>query len=292
MTKLHVYSNCATGGLYRSLALLCPDLKVGATEIGPARANPEATRANMLAASRLVLLPQARDIALELIGPEALAQRIVIEVPGFFFAGYHPDCCYVWSSKGFPVNTRFGAYHSLIALTAWRMGLSVARTAALYDARTYAAAGYLDIWDKQHHLLVATFAAAGIDIAADVLRWSRRGCFMHTFNHPHVACLFDVARAIAPRLDTRVVDFPTPPHDNLAANAIFPCYPEIATHAGARGSLLFKLTKAEKVVDLEEFIELSFHTYRQHSARDLNLDATDEARAEALTAWLKQRIAA
>ena len=292
MTKLHVYSNCATGGLYRSLALLCPDLKVGATEIGPAKADPDTTRANMLAASRLVLLPQARDLALDLIGPEALAQRIVIEVPGFHFAGYHPDSCYVWSQRGFPVNTRFGAYHSLIAVVAWRMGLSVAQTAALYTRQTYQAAGYFDVWDTQHHLLVATFAAAGIDIAADVLRWSRQGCFMHTFNHPHVACLFDVARAIAPRLDTRVVDFPTPPHDNLAVNAIFPCYPDIAAHAGARGSLLFKLTKAEKVVDLEGFIDLSFNTYSQHPKRDLNLDATNQARADVLTAWLTQGAAA
>ena len=292
MTKLHVYSNCATTGLARSLALLCPDLKVDATAIGPAKTDHEKTRADMLAASRLVLLPQARQMAQDLIGAQALAQRIAIDVPGFFFSGYHPDCCYIRSRKGYPVNTRFGAYHSLIALVAWRMGLSVAQAAALYNGRTYAAAGYLDLWDKQRQLLVASFATAGIDIAADVLRWSRRGCFMHTFNHPHVACLFDVARAIAPQLDTRVVDFPTPPGDTLSDNAIFPCYPEIAANAGTRGSLLFKLSKRDEVVDLEGFLTLSFYTYERHAAEDLNLDPGDEARAQTLTRWLTQEAAA
>ena len=292
MSKLHVISNCATDGLSRSLSLLCPDLEVGSTEITAAQADHDKTRADLMAASRLVLLPQARQMAQNLIGAQAMADRIVIEVPGFFFAGYHPDCCYVRSSKGYPVNTRFGAYHSRIALVAWRMGLSVPQAAALYTGRTYAAAGYLDAWDKQRQLLVASFATAGIDIAADVLRWSRRGCFMHTVNHPHVACLFDVARALAPRLDTRVVDFPTPPADNLAANAIFPCYPEIAANTGTRGSLLFKLSKRDTVVDLTEFLTLSFFTYDRHQSPDLNLDPGDEARAAALTDWLKQEAAA
>ena len=270
MTKIHVISNCATWGITRSLKVICPDLDIGMTEITAAQADKDATRLALTEADQLVLLPQARNLALELIGPEALAAKTVVDVPGFYFSGYHPDVCYVRSAKGYPVNTRFSAYHSVICLSAFLHGLSVEQTVKLYNAQTYAACGYFDEWDKQRNLLVATFAKAGLDIAPLMLRWSRTGCFMHTVNHPHVQCLFDVARVIASKLDTRVQDFYRAPADNLGNNAIYPCYPEIAENCGIHGSTLFKLTKADEVVDLKGFIELSFYTYSRHPREDLN----------------------
>jgi hypothetical protein len=51
---------------------------------------------------------------------------------------------------------------------------------------------------------------------------------------------------------------------------IYPCYPEIAENCGIHGSTLFKLTKADEVVDLKGFVELSFYTYSRHPREDLN----------------------
>jgi hypothetical protein len=262
--------------------VFCPDLDIGMTEITGARADKDAARAALTAADRLVLLPRARDFVVELIGADALAAKTVVDVPGFYFSGYHPDVCYVRSSKGDHVKTRFGAYHSVICLSAFLHGLSVEQTVKLYNAQTYAACGYFGEWDKQRNLLLATFAKAGLDIAAPMLRWSRGGCFMHTVNHPHVQCLFDVARVIAAKLDTRTVDFYRSPADSLGNNSIYPCYPEIAENCGVTGSTLFKLNKKDEVVDLAGFIELSFYTYSRHPREDLNFSPEYSAKAAAM----------
>lgn len=267
MKKVIVVSNCTTNGISRSLKLLCPELTVDAYDLHKAVENLDAFLKVAKTSDAILGIPQA----IQNLKPMKLPNVELKMFPSFYFAGYHPDLCYVQTKKGQMIHTEFGAYHSTFCFTAFCNGLSVDDAIALYTPVNYEKSGYFSEWDQQRDNMISAFKACDIDIGGRYLSWVRSGCFMYSVNHPMVHCLFDLSRELAKGLGVATNDYALPPSDNLRNGAVFPCYPEIAEAHGAQGNYLFKLVNQDRVLSLREFVQLSYDTYSSYSLENLKI---------------------
>ena len=192
---------------------------------------------------------------------EQSPSSIFLTLPNFYFDGYHPDACYVYNNNNEQVNSPVGPYNSLIAVSAFKADLSLEETLSLYC-------------EKRMKIVIFSSNMRGVRILIDPLQsknsirdsfrqWSKKGCFMHSFNHPQVGCLVDIAKKFAELHFGLDKDFPIVLPDQLAASAILPCYPKIADRRGTSGSFMFKLPSEYRYIDLPTFLSGSFKQYEQ-----------------------------
>ena len=181
----------------------------------------------------------------------------VWRVPSFNFPGYHPDHCNL-SEIGGPLRGN----HSAIAFAAFRCGLDVKQTVALYRENIFAAMGYLDHWEAARAGFLARYTRAGFEMKQAFLEWSRCGPFAYIPAHPRIACLRDLAKAVLVRADMEIKKTNVVPYDVMANAVIYPVYPEIASCLGIRGDYFFKLPTEYRLIGLREFIEGEFAFYQ------------------------------
>ncbi len=262
-----VVANCQTVGLANCLSLLRPDAQIEACNLWELKKNLRRWKARLPQYDRIIAAPEVESFGL----PHLIGQSHVTCLPGVVFSGYHPDLCYITHGRKFlkgPVDD----YHSLIAITAFKLGLSPAQTEPLFRQDVFHRLGYFDVWNPQREQLLDTFKNAGLDIRDEFLRWVRRGPFMYSINHPRIEVLYGLARMVAGQGSGACRDGGTLPHDNLANSPVFPVYPEIAEQLGLPdGSLLFKPLGEYRLLSLHEFIERCFSVYAQHEKDSLEL---------------------
>lgn len=223
----------------------------------------------------------------------ALRDRMpsIIPMPSVVFSGFHPDTIYILdpTRNGRPLESATGPYHSALALYGYLAGLTAERTIALFNTNVFRALGYFDIWQPAAEEFLASTRASGLDMSTEFLRWSRRGCFMYSMNHPKAFVLADVARALLVRekLPVHDVDFDDFAVDDIVRGSVFPVYPQIAEHYGHLGSYTFKLANyrlSRTVGDfmtLRAFVESSFAIYAKHARPQLQHHRTE--------AWLADK---
>jgi Polysaccharide biosynthesis enzyme WcbI len=193
----------------------------------------------------------------------------IIRFPLVTFAGFHPDIIGINKT---PDGSRIvfgpmGPYHSAIVLFAFRAGFSVDEAEALFDRAVFNILGYFDMWEPACAGFLAHAKATGTDLSGDIVRWTRRGCFMHTVNHPKAYVLFDIARSMLARvgISTADLNFDDYAFDPLASNYVCPVYEPIAESLGIKGSYLFKQNRGIRrrggFLLLRQFIEESYRTY-------------------------------
>ncbi|RQV20630.1 hypothetical protein DF039_12380 [Burkholderia cenocepacia] len=185
-------------------------------------------------------------------------------VPSVWFGGYHPDVCLV-TKDGAAVKTPLDDYNSIVAIASYKKGLSVAEAVKRFNANTYRAAGYFDIWALEKSHILPRWKSMGYDLAPAFRRWSMRGAFMFSGNHPHIACLYDIATHVtrAAGFEPVVGDESLLPHDNLKHGPIYPVYPEIGEALGVQGSYWFKRPNRYGLLSLEQFVAESYASYAQ-----------------------------
>jgi hypothetical protein len=203
-----------------------------------------------------------------------------IVYPTLLFGGYHPDSIFVYdrSKRDAFVWGPIGQHHSAIALFAYRTGLSAEAALRLYEPEVFEMLGYFDLWSAAGVQLLENAKSHALDLQADFLRWTRRGCFMYTINHPKPHVFFDIARHLldAAGIATEPVDFDTYAIDDLARDVVFPVYPAIADRFGISGSYIFKAAQHSpgglnlgSFYDLPGFLRQSYRVYARHNANDL-----------------------
>ena len=203
----------------------------------------------------------------------------VSSIPSIVFSGFHPDTIYILDPTrgGLPIEGPTGPYHSAIALYAYLRGMSVDQTEALYSEALFEALGYFDVWEDSSREFLHFASAAGLDLSADLVRWSRAGVFMYSMNHPKAFVLFDVAKALLKKAGVPFtpVEFDDFAVDDIVRGAVFPVYPEIAERYGHRGSYLFKRSnyrlarEVGQFDDLHSYVEGSFAVYARHQRAQL-----------------------
>ena len=279
--RIAVVGNCQSFGIAYGMKLLVPHAHVDRFTI----VRKGATSLDMLART---LSNYDHVFSLEFQpgfvrggGWEELKARLpaVAPIPSIVFSGFHPDTIYILdpTRSGFPVEGPTGPYHSAIALFAWLRGMNVDQTVALFGEPLFEALGYFDVWQDSAHEFLELARTSGLDLSAELVRWSRSGPFMYSMNHPKAHVLFDVAKALLTRagVKTGPVEFADFAVDDIVRGVVFPVYPEIAERYGHRGSYLFKRANYRlarnigQFDDLRAYVEGSFAAYAKHERAQL-----------------------
>ena len=198
-------------------------------------------------------------------------------MPRIAYSGFHPDIDYVEDSQGNRVFGPMGGYHSSIAFWGWKNALSVSATLDLFREEVYESLGYFEYVSASRELLVSEGEQTCVPLAKLMEKWSQRGCWMYSMNHPKLLCLADVARAVLER-----EGFETLPgveefvDDDMGSDAVMPMYPEVASKLGLVGHYLFKRGTdvtmrglPVPMLSLRQFVEESFVAYSKHSREEL-----------------------
>lgn len=254
--RIGIISNCQVYGLVNSFSVLLKDGK--AVGIPVSRVEDEF---RVVKDCDIVYVPG--DFRERI--PDEIWNRLkdrVRPIPYIFFDAYHPDMTYA-RYRGEPLKGCLDSYHSLICICAWKAGMTPNEAVRLFNGRTYKVLGYLDGWGEAAANLLSTFGDNDIDLRDRFIAWARREPFMHTYDHPKVYCLYDIARAAMDRDGIPRHDYAyCPVHDNLQQGVHFPAYPEIAERYGVRGSYTFKRFHEYRTMDLEDFVRESFEAYK------------------------------
>lgn len=256
--KWLVMSNCQTFGLASSLALLCPHIHVDICDIFSLYTHTQVWKDKFPEYSRLIVNPEMQGDG----HVDFSIMPNVTWVPGLAFAGFHPDLLYI-RLDGKPIKSPMDDYHSLLIYCSFKLGFDQIKTRKLFCEETYKKIGYYTRWDEESRELIDLFMPFGIDLRSDLVKWMRKGNFMHSVNHPKMHALHAMATIVAKNLvGDQIVLSDIIPHDNLISGPVYPVFPEIAERYGAGiGSYVFKAALAANVMSLEDFIAGSFQAY-------------------------------
>lgn len=289
--RIAVVGNCQARGVAAAVEVLVPQARVTLMPLGRLRRDHASIEALMRTYAGFdhvftqavppSFLPAGDYTRLDTLG----ARRVLY--PTIVFPAFHPDMIYVGAvgnlAEAHLVPSPMGHYHSAIALFAYLRGLDEARTARLFREDVMEALGYLDGWASATGDLLRTAGEVGFDLGPALRRWTRRGPFMHVFNHPRLPVLADLARGLVARAglgepEVAVEDYLA---DDLARDVVWPVYPAVAERYGVTGSTIFKAKprgSAPPVIhDLPGFIAASFAVYRMQAPAALT--------APRLAAW-------
>jgi Polysaccharide biosynthesis enzyme WcbI len=202
-----------------------------------------------------------------------------ILLPTLIFTGFHPDQVYVHDAAkaGPPINGPIGPYHSALAFFAYRAGLPVEAALRLFKREVFEIVGYFDVWNGATEALLDEGQRFALDFREDLLRWTRRGCFMYSSLHPKPFVFFDYARQLMRKagIPMQMVNYDDYAVDDLVRGAVYPVYPEIAESYGIQGSYVFKGAnfafelRLGRFWNLREFVTDCYRTYAKYQADEL-----------------------
>jgi hypothetical protein len=164
-------------------------------------------------------------------------------IPIIVFPAFHPDAIYA----GDITNARrllkspLRDYNSALVLFGFLEKLSADQTVRLFQEDAFRLVGYLDTWESAQAALLHLGREASYDLTADLLRWTRRGVFMHVINHPRMFVINDLARGLLAKAGVGFDDCDLDAYagDEIVRLGAWPVYPPIAAQFGAEGSYVF-----------------------------------------------------
>ena len=258
MERWLLISNCQTAGLATSIQLLNRGIQVLAVDVWHYLADEPKWNAMMQDCSRVVVAPEVEHM-IEGRLPDV---PVLTRLPALSFSAYHPDLCYINGYAG-TVSGPLGHYHSLIAFSGYKQGLSPQDTMALFNAKLYEQCGYFDYWEPEKQRTHKLFKDHGIDISSRFIHWGRHGSFMHSSDHPKIETVYEISRCFLSSLDIEIQSNEFRPIDGLVNGACWPVYPEIGEVLGVEGSYIFKRNLAFSQISLADFINESYGVYEQ-----------------------------
>lgn len=299
--RIALIGNCQAAAIGRAIRLLRPGAEIrylSAGTLGRRRIRPDQLVMDLAGYDYVF----AQRINSGHVGPEhyaALAERgqSFRPVPAMVFAAFHPDLVYVGgpgTAHPVYVDSPVGHYHSALALYGYLAGFTPPETLRLFRRDVFAFLGYLDLWRYAQDTLLELGREAGIDLAGDLVRWARRGCFMHSVNHPKMFVLADIARVLLRDAQIDFADYELDSFlvDDLSLKGMWPVYEAVGRHYGVPGSEMFLAQRLDRrsaaparVYSLPDFLAASFALYRTLPRQALTSDrvetwlASDQLRA-------------
>jgi hypothetical protein len=200
-------------------------------------------------------------------------------LPTIIFTGFHPDQIYIPDrpNREETINGPLGPYHSALALFAYLAGLPVDSALRLFRREVFDTVGYFDVWNGASEALLKEGQKFSLDFSEDLLRWTRRGCFMYSSIHPKPYVFFDFARQLMRKagVPTRPVNFDDYAVDDLVRGVVYPVYPEIGEFYGIPGSYVFKGANFSlglglgEFWDLRQFVSECYRVYAKYQPNQL-----------------------
>lgn len=194
----------------------------------------------------------------------------VFYFPVIAFPAFHPDMTYLRGKrrrgKFETITGPMVSYHSSIAIFGFVKGLTVDQILTFYNPFVYSKLGYIDSWKESRDLLLEEGLKVDMPLNALFASWSKRGCFMHSFNHPDLKVIADIAFTLLKKANIEVVNADPSRFldDPLQAMPVWPIYPGIASRLGLTGDYAFKMHRPHGVIDLCTFIEESYANYTSY----------------------------
>ena len=222
-------------------------------------------------------------------------------IPVIVFPAFHPDLVYVGDmtdlSGRLHVRSPIGPYNSALALYGYLSDLSVEQTLRLFHPDSYGRLGYLGLWEGSASGLLKLGRDAGYDLADDLARWSRRGVFMHSTNHPKMFVACDLARGLLARAGIAFADLDLESYvqDELLLQGSWPVYPAVAELFGVTGGYLFvgrteRRNASRQAFALGPFVAASFERYARKRRAELGCARVESWLADdAIRAALRER---
>lgn len=299
-TRLHVIGNCQAQAVAHAMRMLLPEADVAFTSVfGIGRryrrlAHLVAATEGCEAVFATGFAAPFRDGGFE----ELRAAVPLVPIPTIVFPAYHPDAVYVGSHTGTPglVYGPMGGHHSAIALYGFLEGLDLEATLRLFRRETYRRLGYLDLWEESVASLAELGRHAGYPLDDAIVRWSRRGCFMHGINHPKIHVAADLARGLLGKAGIAYEECDLDGYlpDDFIRSGTWPVYGPIGEHYGVPASDLFlkaptRKTGPARTMSYRSFVAASFASYRTRERARLVSDRVEGWRA---TEAVRQDLAA
>jgi ABC-type polysaccharide/polyol phosphate transport system ATPase subunit len=291
-----VLGNCQARPFASCLQALCPEITFMGVELSSllvqgCMRRDRNLRARLDQYEWLVAHPEAARLIVDNF-PD-LGERVT-RFPNVTFSAYHPDLVYVHATSDSISKHLYGPlghYNSAIALWGYQNRLSIDETVGLFNERTYETLGYFQFWQSSRQSLVNDGTDADMPLQDSVDRWSHRGVFMYSINHPKMSVFADIGEVVLRRLQLPRVRQAGDYADNEFVRApIWPVYPEVATRLGLEGGdYLFKVPedayapdKPVVMLDLREFVGQSFNTFSQYRRDNLRCERLQSGRFKAL----------
>lgn len=298
-TKILLLGNCQVRPLARLMQAMLGDAEATAIELLPEtlRCLDERDKdlSQLIHESELIFVHLHGEAmrTLEIKYPQDFGK--VRRVPRISYSGFHPDIDYVEDSKLKHIVGPLGSYQSSIAFFGWKNSLSIEETLRLFREDVYESLGYFEYGRASMELLLSERELTGIRLESMVDRWSKRGCWMHSMNHPKLFTLADLARTLLEReiLETipGVEEFVD---DEMSLEAVWPMYPEVARRFGLTGHYLFKRPAdanmrgmAIPLMSLEQFIAESFAAFSKYPKDELQCHRLSSKRFQELKSRLE-----
>lgn len=284
--RLAILGNCQAMALARCINAIADGIAATGTDIYSAPGLEGIDLAAVLANNDLLLV-HPNHLLQQAINARCAHERNRIRtVPAIAFPAYHPDLVYVVHSSG----KRFSEgplsdYNSSLALYGWRKGMGTTQVLELFTEEVYGKLGFFEYWESSRDTLLKNAEILDYSLKESFNAWTRRGCFMHSINHPKYFALADLARMVLRRLGIGI--WPIGEefiYDHFVDGPVWPVYPEIGRRLGIEGHYLFKQRKSAqvpekpvKVLDLEEFVRQSLEAFSRYDKKDLVCDRLDSA---------------
>jgi Polysaccharide biosynthesis enzyme WcbI len=282
MSKIAVLGNCQAAGFAASLRTWMPDATVQAkseANLSVDGAEKNSAFVDFLAECDVIFLQEmfrSKYLSPDLIDKIAGETRTTL-YPRIIHTGFHPDCIYVHKGNQY-VRTPMGQYNSALGLAGFLEGLSVQRTAGLFNKYSFAKLNYLTSRRKADVIFGKRLADLGYAMAPFADR-----SFMHTINHPKIEVLHSLAQQAIDKAGLDRLQSADCPTDNLAATFIWPIYaalPEGESYVFQRQAAF----EGDRSLTLEDFLAGSFKAY---AATDMIPAA---ALAETARAFIRQHV--
>jgi hypothetical protein len=194
----------------------------------------------------------------------------VLRYPNFVYPGFHPDIIYAHVGADKLLQSPLSDYNSALVVYGWMKELSLKETLDLFCEAVFERLGYFDFRRRGDEYIITEGVKASMDMAPLLAKWTKAGCFAHSFNHPKLFVMGDIARALLSKagLLAAVPDAERYLYDSLLAGAVWPVYPEIAERFEIDGDYNFKKPfhlcqtgRSVEILGLEAFVEQSFAMY-------------------------------
>jgi hypothetical protein len=267
--RIGVLFNCQAGGLAASLQALLPRAEIISYRLPQlgGRLQQQIEAADDLASCDLVISSPV-DSGFPPLQRRVLESRCArfYAIPPFRFAGFHPDMTALIENNALVVGPT-GPYLPRLAIACYVAGLPEDVCVDLYNRLIFSRLGYLHEFSVQSKLVRQLYAGYGIDVTPLLGEWLADGCFMHSYNHPHIRVLFSLAKALCAKLALPVENSDASAEnieDELALHASHAVFPEIAAAIGIAPAGCFRaghLLDGGAPMTFETFISRSFTSF-------------------------------